>query len=233
MNNEPLMLAPGLNCTGALYGPQLGPLGEGRALIIPDHRSHDSLEEMASAALAGAPERFALCGLSMGGYLALEMFRQAPGRITRLALLDTSARGAAEASNAPRRQMMALAAKGAFDEVMALLWQKLVAPARLGDDRLRSLVGTMARETGPEAFIRQQTAIMGRRDSIAMLGDIAVPTLVLVGADDQITPPEHAEEMARAIPDAELAVIAGCGHLSTLEAPEECTRHLLRWLARG
>jgi pimeloyl-ACP methyl ester carboxylesterase len=233
MTTEPLMLVPGLNCTAALYGPQLGPVGQGRALVIPDHRSHDTLADMAAAALAAAPARFALCGLSMGGYLAFEMLRQAPDRITRLALLDTSARGAAEASNAPRRQMMALAEKGAFEEVAGLLWQKLVAPSRLGDSALRAVVAGMARETGPEVFVRQQRAIMGRPDSLPLLAGIRVPTLVVVGSDDQITPPEHAQEMAHAIPGAELVVIPGCGHLSTLEAPDECTRHLLRWLGRG
>jgi pimeloyl-ACP methyl ester carboxylesterase len=167
----------------------------------------------------------------MGGYIAFEMWRQAPERITRLALLDTSARGATEASNVPRRQMMALAQKGVFPEVVGLLWQKLVAPSRLSDVNLRATVGTMAEETGPEIFIRQQQAIMGRPDSLSMLGSIKAPTLVLVGEDDQITPPDHAREMADAIPGARLETIPGCGHLSTLEAPEDCTRHLLRWLA--
>jgi pimeloyl-ACP methyl ester carboxylesterase len=230
MTAEPLMLVPGLNCTAALYGPQLGPLGQGRALIIADHRSHDSLAEIAAAALEDAPPRFALCGLSMGGYIAFEMLRQAPERITRLALLDTSARGATEASNGPRRQMMALAEKGVFPEVVGLLWQKLVAPSRLSDAALRATVGAMANETGPDIFIRQQKAIMGRPDSLPMLGGIDVPTLVLVGEEDQITPPEHACEMAEAIPGARLEIIPGCGHLSTLEAPDDCTRHLMRWL---
>jgi pimeloyl-ACP methyl ester carboxylesterase len=225
------MLVPGLNCTAALYGPQLGALGAGRSLIIADHRSHDSLSEIAAAALRDAPPRFSLCGLSMGGYIAFEMLRQAPDRITRLALLDTSARGATEASNGPRRQMMALAEKGVFPEVVGLLWQKLVAPSRLSDAALRATVGAMAEETGPEVFIRQQQAIMGRPDSLRMLGGIGVPTLVLVGEDDQITPPEHAREMAEAIPAAQLEIIPGCGHLSTLEAPEKCTRLLQRWLA--
>jgi pimeloyl-ACP methyl ester carboxylesterase len=231
MTAEPLMLVPGLNCTAALYGPQLGPLGQGRALVIADHRSHDSLAEIAAAALRDAPPRFALCGLSMGGYVAFEMMRQAPGRVTRLALLDTSARGATEASNGPRRQMMALAEKGVFPEVVGLLWQKLVAPSRLSDTALRATVAAMANETGPEIFIRQQQAIMGRPDSLPMLGGLGVPTLVLAGEDDQITPPEHAREMAEAIPGARLEIIPGCGHLSTLEAPEECTLLLQRWLA--
>jgi pimeloyl-ACP methyl ester carboxylesterase len=224
------MLVPGLNCTAALYGPQLGRLGQGRALIVADHRSHDSLAGIAAAALRDAPPRFALCGLSMGGYIAFEMWRQAPGRITRLALLDTSARGATETSNGPRRQMMALAKKGLFPEVVGLLWQKLVAPSRLSDATLRATVAAMAEETGPGTFIRQQQAIMGRPDSVSLLGRINVPTLVLVGAEDQITTPDHAREMAEGIPGASLEIIPGCGHLSTLEAPEECSRQLLRWL---
>ncbi len=228
--SEPLMLIPGLNCTAALYGPQLGRLGAGRAVIVPDHRSHDTLADIADAALAAAPARFALCGLSMGGYIAFEILRRAPERVTRLALLDTSARGATEASNAPRRQMMALAEKGAFGEVVGLLWQRLVAPARLSDETLRAEVAAMAHETGPDVFIRQQQAIMARPDSLPLLAHITVPTLVLVGEEDQITPPEHAREMAAGIAGARLSVISGCGHLATLEAPQAVTAALSAWL---
>lgn len=225
---EPLVLLPGLNCTAALYGPQWPALAPGRPILVADHARDESLGAIATRLLADAPERFALCGLSMGGYIAFEIMRRAPERVTRLALLDTSAKPATPETNVPREQMIALAEKGAFDNVTTLLWQRLVAPDRLTDEPLRLLVRQMAEEIGPEGFIRQQRAIMGRPDSRLGLSAIAVPTLVLVGEEDLITPVAEAKEIADGIgAPARLVVMPGCGHLSTLEAPEAVTRELL------
>lgn len=229
---DPVVLIPGLSCNAALYAPQWPALSSGRALTVAEHAADISLAAIAQRLLAAAPERFALCGLSMGGYIAFEVMRQAPERVTRLALLDTSAKPATPETNAPREQMIALAEKGAFDNVITLLWQKLVAPARLTDEPLRLLVRAMAEEVGAEGFVRQQRAIMGRPDSRPGLAAITVPTLVLVGEEDQITPPAEAIEIAGGIGEnAKLVVVPGCGHLSTLEAPEAATRELLAWLA--
>ena len=167
----------------------------------------------------------------MGGYIAFEVLRQAPERVTRLALLDTSARPATPETNLPREQMIALAEKGAFDNVTTLLWQKLVAPARLADEPLRLLVRRMADEVGVDGFVRQQKAIMQRPDSRPVLAGLSIPVLVLVGAEDEITPVAEARDMAGlAGARARLAIVPGCGHLSTLEAPEAVTAELLRWL---
>lgn len=160
--SEPLVLVPGLNCSAALYAPQWPVLAAGRGILVADHARDETMAAIAARLLAAAPERFALCGLSMGGYIALEVMRQAPGRVTRLALLDTTAKGATPESNAPREQMIALAQKGAFDNVVTLLWQKLVAPERLADETLRLSVRAMADEIGPAGFVRQQKAIMSR-----------------------------------------------------------------------
>lgn len=229
--SEPLVLIPGLSCTAALYGPQWPALAPGRTILVADHANDESLGTIVKRLLAAAPERFALCGLSMGGYVAFEVMRQAPERVTRLALLDTSARPATPESNAPREQMIALTEKGAFDNVTTLLWQRLVAPHRLTDEPLRLLVRQMAEDIGPDGFIRQQHAIMGRPDSRLGLGAVRVPTLVLVGEEDVITPVEEAQEIAEGVGGrAKLAVVPGCGHLSTLEAPEAVTQELLAWL---
>jgi pimeloyl-ACP methyl ester carboxylesterase len=186
---------------------------------------------MAERLLAAAPERFALCGLSMGGYVAFEVMRRAPERVTRLALLDTSAKPATPQTNAPREELIALAQGGRFDDVLALQWQKMVAPDRRGDAELRRAVMEMAHEVGADGFARQQRAIMGRPDSRPGLSAIAVPTLVLVGEEDLITPVTEAAEMAAAIgANGKLVTIAGCGHLATLEAPERLTAELLAWL---
>ncbi len=229
---EPLVLIPGLSCTAALYAEQWPALALGRQILVADHARDEGLEAIAMRLLAAAPERFALCGLSMGGYIAFEIMRRAPERVTRLALLNTSAKPATPESNLPREQMIALAEKGAFDNVTTLLWQRLVAPDRLVDESLRLLVRQMAEDIGPEGFIRQQRAIMGRPDSRPGLGAIDVPTLVIVGEQDLITPAPEAIEIAEGIGgDARLVTIPDCGHLSALEAPEVVTRELLAWLA--
>lgn len=231
-NVEPLVLVPGLSCTAALYGPQWPALAPGRPILVADHARDDTMAAIVSRLLAAAPERFALCGLSMGGYIALEAMRRAPERVTRLALLDTSAKPPTPESNAPREQMIALAEKGAFDNVTTLIWQRLVAADRLADEPLRLAVRAMAEEIGAEGFIRQQRAIMARPDSRPGLAAISVPTLVLVGEHDQITPPDDSREIAAGIgANARLVVVPCSGHLSTLEAPEAVTRELLDWLA--
>ena len=229
---EPLVLIPGLSCDASLYGPQWPALAPGRPILVAQHDRDESLKAMAERLLEAAPERFALCGLSMGGYAAFEVMRQAPQRVTRLALLDTSAKPATPETNAPREQMIALAQKGAFDNVTTLLWQKLVAPDRLADEPLRLMVRAMAEKIGADGFVRQQRAIMGRPDSRPGLGAISVPTLVLVGEQDLITPPSEAQEIAEGVGShARLVTIAGCGHLSTIEQPEAVTRELLAWLS--
>lgn len=228
---EPLVLVPGLSCNAALYAPQWPTLADGRPILVADHASHDTLSAIAGRLLDAAPPRFALCGLSMGGYIAFEVLRQAPERVTRLALLDTSAKPATPETNVPREQMIALAEKGAFDNVTTLLWQRLVAPARLTDEPLRLLVRRMADEVGADGFVRQQKAIMKRPDSRPVLAGLSIPTLVLVGEEDEITPVAEAREMAGlAGAGARLAIVPGCGHLSTLEAAEIVTAELLRWL---
>lgn len=232
VGGEPLVLVPGLNCTASLYEPQWPHLAPGRSILVADHARDETMAAIAQRLLARAPPRFALCGLSMGGYVAFEIMRRAPERVTRLALLDTMAKPPTEESNAPRLQMIALAEKGAFDNVTTLLWQKLVAPERLADEPLRLSVRRMAEQVGAEGFVRQQKAIMSRPDSRPVLAAIRVPTLVVVGSEDVLTPPAEAREIASGIgPQARLVEIPGCGHLSTLEAPEIVTRELLAWLA--
>ncbi|SIQ43816.1 alpha/beta fold hydrolase [Bosea sp. TND4EK4] len=229
---DPLVFVPGLSCNAALYAPQWSALADGRLILVADHARDDSLGAIAERLLAAAPPRFALCGLSMGGYIAFEVLRRAPERVTRLALLDTSAKPATPETNEPRAQMIVLAEKGAYDNVTTLLWQRLVAPARLTDEPLRLLVRGMADDVGAEGFVRQQKAIMRRPDSRPLLAGLEKPTLVLVGEEDAITPVTEAQEMAGlAGGAAELVIMPRCGHLATLEAPEPVTGALARWLA--
>jgi pimeloyl-ACP methyl ester carboxylesterase len=230
---ETLILVPGLNCTRRLFEPQIEALSSSREVVVADHGRDDSLPAIARRLLDGAPERFALAGLSMGGYVALEVMRQAPQRVAALALLDTSARPDTEVARENRERQIALAQAGRLEDVHAQLWPKLVAPAHAADRRLERVVLDMVRETGPEAFVRQQRAIMARPDSRPLLPGIEIPTLVLVGEEDAITPPELAREMAEMIEWASLVIVPGTGHLSTLEAPAPVIRALETWLAHA
>ncbi len=226
---EPIVFVPGLLCTEILFAPQLAAFGD-RPLMVADHRSHDSMAAIAASILESAPERFALVGLSMGGYVAMEIMRQAADRVSRLALLDTTARADTPEQTARRETLVRITQRGQFDRIVPLLHPTLVHPDRIDDADLRSATEEMARETGPEAFLRQQAAIIGRPDSCSSLAAVACPALVLVGDADALTPPDRAREMQAIVPGSRLEVVPDCGHLSTLERPEAVTHALRGWL---
>ena len=228
--STPIVLLPGLNCSPRLYGPQLPALWRIGPVQVADHTRADTMKGIAASVLAAAPLQFHLVGLSMGGYIAFEILRQAPERVLKLALLDTSARADLPEQTERRRGFIKLAEDGRFDEINDILWPLLVHPSRQSNKALRVAVDAMAAETGPEAFIRQQTAIAGRPDSRPDLPSIKSDTLVVVGEADQITPPQLAHEIANGIPGARLEVVAECGHLSTLERPDVMTRLLVEFL---
>ncbi len=222
----PIVLIPGLLATPRLYAEQIPALWRIGPVTVAVHTRDDSMSAIARRILASAPSRFALVGLSMGGYLSFEILRQAPERVARLALLDTSARPDVPEQTEQRHAQIALARQGRLDEVSDLLFPRLVHTKRRGDDTLRELVRQMARDVGPESFVRQQTAIIGRPDSRPTLGAIRCPTLVIVGDGDLLTPPERAEEIAAGIAGAQLVVVPESGHLSTLEQPRAVTEAL-------
>jgi pimeloyl-ACP methyl ester carboxylesterase len=227
----PLLLLPGLNTTARLYEAQVEALADIIDPMVADLTRHATMGALATDVLAKAPPRFALAGLSMGGYVAFEIMRRAPDRVDRLALLDTQARPDTPEATARRRRLVKFAEAGDFETVLTLLaWTDLVATTRASDDSLEAIIYGMGREIGPEAFVRQEEAIIGRPDSRPMLPRIACPTLVLVGDDDRITPPALAEEMAEGIPDAWLIVVEDCGHLSALERPLAVNVALREWL---
>jgi pimeloyl-ACP methyl ester carboxylesterase len=159
--------------------------------------------------------------------------RRAPERVSRLALLDTSARPDTPEQSARRRGLIELAQKGRFLGVTPRLLPQLLHPDHVRDRTIANTVVQMARSVGREGFIAQQRAIMGRPDSRPDLGRIACPTLVLGGRQDAITPPEVLEEIARCIRGAELRLIDRCGHLAPLEQPEAVTQALADWLRAG
>jgi pimeloyl-ACP methyl ester carboxylesterase len=226
----PVVLIPGLIASPRLYAAQIPHLWKYGPVTIADHTRDDSMSALAERILATAPARFALVGLSMGGYLSFEIVRLAPERVAKLALLDTSARPDTPEQAAARREQVALAWGGRFPEVVDTLFPRMVHKEHRDSTALREVFGLMAQEVGSAGFVRQQNAIMGRSDSRPTLASIGCPTLVLVGDGDELTPPERAAEIASGIPGAKLVTVKQCGHLSTLEQPVEVTRALVEWL---
>lgn len=228
---QPVVFLPGLICDQRLWRDVIDGLADRIAPMVADLRLDDSVAAMAARTLAAAPPRFALAGLSMGGYVALEIMRQAPDRVTHLALLDTSARADTEERRETRRKGIAMIGEGKFIGVSRGLLGQLVAPHHLGTP-LADEVQAMSERVGPDAYIRQQKAIMGRTDSVPHLKTIAVPTLVGVGQLDRMTPPELAEEMASEIPGAELVQFPDAAHLPTMENPAPVAEAMKGWLER-
>ncbi len=227
----PIVFIPGLLCTPRLYGEQLPELWRFGPVLVADHTRDNSVTAIAHRILAAAPPRFALVGLSMGGYTAFEIMRAAPNRVARLALLDTSARPDTPEQRERRHAQIALAQSARFTEAFDQLFPQWVHRSHRNNPSLRQTVWHMAEQTGPEAFTRQQKAIMTRPDSRPDLAAIRCPTVVLVGDGDEATPPDRAAEIANGIQGARLITVPESGHLSPLEQPQFVTQALSEWLA--
>ena len=231
MNTKtPLVLVPGLLCDRHLWQHQDETLSDIADVSIVDMTQDGTVGDMAARVLREAPPRFALAGLSMGGYVAHEVMRRAPERVTKLALVDTSARADTEEQLKRRRDLIDQVGLGKFKGVTKRLLPLLILPDRLSDDALVKTVQAMAEHVGKEAFLRQQNAIMTRPDSRGGLADIKCPTLVMCGRQDALTPLELHEEMAAAIADATLVIIEESGHLAPLEQPHAVSAVLRYWL---
>jgi len=227
----PTVLIPGLVCTAELFASQVGALWTRGPVTVASTLDGETMGDLATAILAEAPPRFALAGLSMGGYVALEIMRLAPDRVVRLALLDTAARPDTPEQSDGRRAAIARVEAGELESVLGEMAPRLLHPDHQAD---ATLIGTQVRmglAVGARAYIRQQTAIIGRIDSRPHLAAITVPTWVLVGDRDGITPPDRAQEMAAAIPGARLEIIEGAGHLTPLERSDAVERLLTEWLS--
>lgn len=228
---DPVVFIPGLAHTAELFSDQLTAVSVERTITIANHRRHDTLAGIADALLAETAPRFVLIALSMGGYVAFEILRRAPERVSALVLMNTTARPDTDETRERRERLIAIADAGRFVEVPALQMQAQVAPDRANDADLLAIVRRMAEQTGPEAFVRQQRAIMGRPDSRPALPAIGCPTLMIVGDRDQIVPVEHGQEIVSAIPGSRLVTMPMCGHLSTLERPAAATHALMEFLS--
>ena len=233
INKPSLVLVPGLLCDAALWRAQVADLADLCTPWVADVTRDDTMTDMARRVLAEAPPgRFALAGLSMGGYVAQAIMREAPERVERLALLDTSAKADTPEQTARRRGLIELAEKGDFKGVTPRLLPLFIHPDRMTDKPLAEAVMAMTERVGKDAFLRQQRAIMSRPDNRPNLPKVNCPSLVLCGREDQMTPLDWSEEIASLIPGARLEVIEHCGHLTTMERPWETSVALRQWLTK-
>jgi pimeloyl-ACP methyl ester carboxylesterase len=227
----PLLLLPGMMCDRRLFGPQIGALSAEREVLVGDITRASSIPDICTDILRDAPQRFALAGLSMGGIVAMEVMAQAPGRVERLALLDTNPRAELPEVQARRGPQIETVRQGGLARVMReeLKPNYLAKGARR--EEVLDLCMAMALDLGPEVFERQSIALRDRADRQETLRAVRVPTLVLCGREDALCPVERHELMHALVPGSRLVIVERAGHLPTLEKPEETTAALSEWLA--
>ena len=226
----PVVLISSQLLNARLWAPQIEALAGRRDVIVADQTQHETMASMAAAILEQAPRRFSVVGHGMGGFIAFEILRQAPARVGRLVLMSTLASADGPEQTARREGYLRLVEAGRFEEVAEERLPFLLSPKRRSDEALVAAARAMATETGPDAFLRQQRAIMSRPDSRPFLGAIECPTLILYGRQDGIVTEAHQAEMQAGIPGAPLEIIEDCGHLMSLEQPARVSALLAEWL---
>ena len=224
----PVLLVPGLLCSPEIWSAQQSALWPYGSVQIASTLGHSTVTEIAASILDSAPERFNLAGISLGGYICFEIMRQAPHRVGRLALLDTSARPDRPEQSAGRREMLAAAAGDYLTTAVNGL-TVIMRPDRHEDPELKAINERMARTVGLAGFRTQSEAAISRPDSRPILARITTPTLVLVGDSDELTPKQLSEEIVDGLPDARLTIIPKSGHASAIEQPEFVSAELVKW----
>lgn len=227
-----LLLIPGLVCDAAVWRYQADHLADIAEVSIPPAAQGETIVEMARIVLDAAPEKFALAGFSMGGYVALEMLRQAPERITRLALLDTSARADIPKKAEWRRTVIAACDRGEYSSVIEGMMPILLHAGRQ-DGSLPAVVRDMAGRVGVEAYVRRQRAIGSRQDSRDLLRNTTVPVRAICGREDGMSTIAEHVEIAELAPKGRFSLIEECGHMTIIERPQAATALLRDWLIYG
>jgi pimeloyl-ACP methyl ester carboxylesterase len=232
--SQALILVPGLLCDGAVWEHQIKALSQRYAIKVPDLTQFDRLEAMAAHILDIAPESFSIVGHSMGGRVALEVWRQAPDRVARLALLDTGV-DPASADEPAKRQVMLDISAGQGMTALADAWlPPMVEAGRLErDEALRATLYAMVERMSPAIHRAQIEALLYRPDAVPLLSQISCPVLVAAGENDLWSPPAQHRRIAEAIPGAEFTIFPEIGHMSPVEGPEVVTAALERWMQRG
>ncbi|MGV3649919.1 MAG: alpha/beta fold hydrolase, partial [Devosia sp.] len=207
-DGAPLLLLPGTVCDARIFGPMLAHLPP-LDVRIGDMTGASTTPDLARRLLDAAPERFSLLGFSLGGIVALEMAAQAPGRIARLALIDTTARPDPPENAARRRNAVAEARMNGMERYIHSAWPTLVARDSLDNATLHAVISAMARDAGAEVLATQSEVAIHRADSRQRLAALAMPTLVLAGAEEQVCPLAAQRELVEGITDAHYALIPG------------------------
>lgn len=225
-----LLFLPGLACDARIFAPQLAAFPDSRA--VNGYGTADSLAEMARIALEQAPESFDLLGHSMGGRVALEVFRLAPERVRRIALVSTGAHSLREGEAAKRKALQAVGWNHGFDKLIDSWLPPMVADANRAKPEIYEPLRQMNVEAGQNVFDAQIHALVNRAEMASLLPQISCPALVMTGQFDTWAPPAQHEAIAGAIPNSELVVVPGAGHMIQLEAPEAVNAAIARWLRR-
>ncbi|MGE0154172.1 MAG: alpha/beta fold hydrolase [Reyranellaceae bacterium] len=228
-----LVMLPGLLNDRRVFGPQIAALQSRAAIVAPELWRVDTIDAMVDTVLAAAPPSFALCGFSMGGYVALEVFRRAPRRVRRLALIATTARGETPEGKKRREALIAQTRLGRWRGITQLMLPLLIHADKMKDKELVGVLQAMAMTVGGDGYVNQQRAIIGRRDNRKLLAKVNVPTIVIAGRDDQVLPFAMSEEIAAGIKGARLIALERCGHVAPLEQPAGVTAGLREWLLAG
>lgn len=225
----PFLLIPGLNANSYVFAAAAEALWPYGPVTIANHLKGEGMAGIAANILADAPPKFALAGFSFGGYLAFEVLRQAPDRVLMLALIDTSARPDTLEARENRERRIALTEEGRFPSVISQSFAGSVHPDNVNEADLAAAHAAMSRANGPELYVRHQKAIIDRPDSRPLLSVIRVPTIIIVGEEDQITPLDVAREMHARINLSRLFIIPQAGHMALLEQPQAVNDALVDW----
>lgn len=227
---EDVLFLPGFMCDERLFAPQaLALKSAGFRCQTGDYGDSASIERMAREAMRGVSGSLALVGLSMGAIVALEIWRQFPKRVTHMALLNGTAR--ADAAGPSRKSQLRQVVEGGLSDVLRQELASRYFAAGHNSEHLTALIASMGQRLGPESFIRQSVALMTRPSQFDLLPSISCPVLVIAGDEDAMCPPLRQQEMAAAIPASELCILSPCGHISTLEQPDQVNAALLRLLS--
>lgn len=225
-----LLFLPGLICDARVYAPQTAAFADSRA--VDGYGMADTLEEMARIALDQAPDRFDLFGHSMGGRVALEVYRLAPERVRRLALVSTGVHPVGEGEPEKRGALKAIGHEHGFEALVDHWLPPMIAEANRDDPAIYPPLKQMNLDQGQAVFDAQIHALLSRPEVESLLPQIACPTLVMTGEKDGWSPPAQHERIAEAIPQAETVIAPGAGHMIQYEAPEAVNDAIADWLAR-